>query len=151
MGEGGPGRQAGAAANNPRERVLVPHGRRPERLRHLRLLPRERRRRRRHQVPSQRVCPKYVDVEQHRNSAKKQSIVHLFVTAPPPILVNVTVQPSTILALIIWAVNGTGGHPISHFTAQFKQAYEDDWKTISPMHISPNAVSNAPLITKLSL
>lgn len=61
--------------------------------------------------------------------------------APPPLLVNVTIRPSTILALLIWAVNGTGGYPISHFTAQYKLAFEKEWKAISPTHISPNAVS----------
>lgn len=62
--------------------------------------------------------------------------------APPPALANVSVHPSTVLALILWAVKDNGGYPIMNFTAQYKLADTDEeWTTISPNHISPNSVS----------
>lgn len=60
------------------------------------------------------------------------------VRTPPPLL-SVTVHPSTILALVIWTVEDTGGYPIICFTAQYKLANSDEeWKPISPNRISPN-------------
>lgn len=64
-------------------------------------------------------------------------------SASPPALLDVVVHPSTILALILWQVKDTGGYPLIYFTAQYKLAYddEDEWKYITPIHISPNSVS----------
>ncbi|KAL3275735.1 hypothetical protein HHI36_020481 [Cryptolaemus montrouzieri] len=60
-------------------------------------------------------------------------------TVPPP-LVNVRIFPSTILAVIVWEVNGTGGYPIMNFTAQYRLAYTDNkWIPILPNHIMPNS------------
>lgn len=66
--------------------------------------------------------------------------------APPLALVNVTVVPSTVLAVILWAVQGTGGHPIIDFTAQYKPAdnSSETWLPISPNHIPHNCVRNFP-------
>ncbi|KAJ8969491.1 hypothetical protein NQ317_009213 [Molorchus minor] len=66
--------------------------------------------------------------------------VNVTIRTPPPALVNVTVRPSTILALLLWEVNGTGGYPIINFTAQFRLAYTNSsWIPISPNHITPNS------------
>lgn len=68
--------------------------------------------------------------------------VHLFVRTPPPPLPNVTVAPSTILAVILWEVKEDGGYPIIDFTAEFRLAHSNDsWTPISPNHIPPNLVS----------
>ncbi|XP_044735760.1 protein sidekick-1 [Chrysoperla carnea] len=65
--------------------------------------------------------------------------VHLFVRTPPPPLPNVTVAPSTILAVILWEVKEDGGYPIIDFTAEFRLAHSNDsWTPISPNHIPPN-------------
>ncbi|KAL3285929.1 hypothetical protein HHI36_000447 [Cryptolaemus montrouzieri] len=60
-------------------------------------------------------------------------------TVPPP-LVNVRIFPSTILAVIVWEVNGTGGYPIMNVTAQYRLACTDI-KCIPnlPNHIMPNS------------
>lgn len=70
--------------------------------------------------------------------------VNFTVLTEPPPLVNVTVHASTILALILWNVAGDGGHPIIDFTAQYRSATPvnetlEDWRPISPNHISPNS------------
>ncbi|XP_008190805.1 contactin-1 isoform X3 [Tribolium castaneum] len=62
------------------------------------------------------------------------------VKTPPPALGNVSVRPSSIIALILWEVNGTGGYPIINFTAQYRLAgSEGEWLPISPNHITPNS------------
>ncbi|KAF2905237.1 hypothetical protein ILUMI_00961 [Ignelater luminosus] len=59
-------------------------------------------------------------------------------TPPPPLPVKV--HPSTILALLLWYVEDTGGYPIIYFTAEYKLANSDEeWKPISPNRISPNS------------
>ncbi|KAL0272198.1 UNVERIFIED_CONTAM: hypothetical protein PYX00_005271 [Menopon gallinae] len=66
----------------------------------------------------------------------------LFVRTPPPALINVTVQPSTVLALLLWEVDDTGGYDISHFSARYRLKYsdpEDDWHDVIPKRISPTA------------
>lgn len=68
--------------------------------------------------------------------------------AAPPRLVNVTVHPSTILALLRWDVEDTGGYPLTHITVQYrlKHSYPDqppdEWHRIIPGRISPSAVSS---------
>ncbi|KAF7282732.1 hypothetical protein GWI33_002121 [Rhynchophorus ferrugineus] len=65
--------------------------------------------------------------------------VNVTVKTPPPPLV-VSIKPSTILALILWDVKGTGGYPIVNFTAQYRLAYSNtSWIPISPNHITPNS------------
>lgn len=67
---------------------------------------------------------------------------------PPPPLVNVSTHLSTILGLIFWDVAGDGGYPIIDFTAEYRAALPpnksdptlEQWRPISPNHISPNAV-----------
>jgi hypothetical protein len=67
--------------------------------------------------------------------------------APPPALANVTVRPSTVLALLLWEVTDTGGYPIIYFTARYRQKHQgagtepDHWHSVMPEHISPNVVS----------
>lgn len=74
----------------------------------------------------------------------------ILLLAPPPPLVNVTTHMSTVLGLVLWNVNGSGGYPIIDFTAEYKlhsfpngsAAPENEtWKIISPAHMSPNTVS----------
>jgi hypothetical protein len=41
-------------------------------------------------------------------------------------------------------VTNTGGHPITYFTAQYRQKHGnelDHWHSVMPEHISPNVVS----------
>jgi hypothetical protein len=72
------------------------------------------------------------------NDEKARIKVH--VNTPPPALENVSVRPSSIIALILWEVNGTGGYPIINFTAQYRLAGSDgEWLPISPNHITPNS------------
>ncbi|KAK9881587.1 hypothetical protein WA026_016458 [Henosepilachna vigintioctopunctata] len=71
--------------------------------------------------------------------ADEKLFMEIIVRTPPPALVNVKIYPSTILAVIVWEVNGTGGYPIMNFTAQYRLAYTDNkWIPISPNHITPN-------------
>jgi len=61
-------------------------------------------------------------------------------------LQNVWVKPSTILANILWEVGDTGGYPIIDFTAEVRLKTPpgekpEEWKSIVPNHIPPNAVS----------
>ncbi|XP_046680819.1 uncharacterized protein LOC124367763 isoform X1 [Homalodisca vitripennis] len=69
----------------------------------------------------------------------------VIVRTPPPRLVNVTVHPSTILALLRWDVEDTGGYPITHFTAQYRLKHSpadqppDNWHRVIPGRISPTA------------
>ncbi|XP_056630483.1 contactin-1 [Diorhabda carinulata] len=66
--------------------------------------------------------------------------VKLAVRTPPPRLSNVVVRPSTILALLLWEVDGTGGYPIINFTAQYRLGYTNNsWMPISPNHIPQNS------------
>ena len=71
----------------------------------------------------------------------------LYFLAPPPALANVTVRPSTVLALLLWDVTDTGGYPITYFTARYRQKHSnlseelDHWHSVMPEHISPNVVS----------
>lgn len=57
-------------------------------------------------------------------------------------LVNVSIHPSTVLALLLWEVCDTGGYDISYFSAQYRLKYDpsDNWHNVLPMHISPTAV-----------
>lgn len=73
-----------------------------------------------------------------------RSRVKVEVRTPPPALANVTVRPSTVLALLLWDVTDTGGYPITYFTAQYRQKHSnsdkelDHWHPVMPEHISPN-------------
>lgn len=68
--------------------------------------------------------------------------------APPPKLVNVSVHASTVVALLSWDVEDTGGYPITHFTAQYrlKHSYPDhppdNWHRVIRGRISPTVVSS---------
>ncbi|XP_026475892.1 uncharacterized protein LOC113381154 [Ctenocephalides felis] len=71
----------------------------------------------------------------------------IIVRTPPPPLVNVTTHMSTVLGLVLWNVNGSGGYPIIDFTAEYKlhsfpngsgAPENETWKIISPAHMSPN-------------
>ncbi|KAL1501308.1 hypothetical protein ABEB36_006652 [Hypothenemus hampei] len=66
--------------------------------------------------------------------------INVTVRSPPPPLV-VSIKPSTILVLVLWKVNGTGGYPIMHFTAQYRLAFSNNksWIPITPNHIMPNS------------
>jgi len=77
-----------------------------------------------------------VDNEENERNGR----LELIVRTPPPPLVDVEVEPSTILALILWKVNGTGGYPIVYFSAQYR-LYDanQSWIDITPIHIPPNA------------
>lgn len=57
-------------------------------------------------------------------------------------LVNVSVHPSTVLALLLWDVSDTGGYDISYFSAQYrlKNDTKGSWHNVLPVHISPTAV-----------
>nr|CAD7574712.1 unnamed protein product [Timema californicum] len=94
------------------------------------------------------------DVEQVLPTADLNSVVwnhegrrheNIQPDAPPPALVNVTIHPSTVLALLLWDVASDGGYPIIDFTAQFRERYPDPedpegghWHSVMPEHISPN-------------
>lgn len=68
--------------------------------------------------------------------------VDLKVRTPPPELANVTVRPSTVLALLLWDVDDDGGYPIEHFSVQYKIKHtdkngkEDSWHDGFPDHIA---------------
>ncbi|KAK4872441.1 hypothetical protein RN001_014470 [Aquatica leii] len=69
----------------------------------------------------------------------EKASIRLRVRTPPPLL-SLSVHPSTILALVLWTVEDTGGYPIICFTAQYRQAdVDEEWKPISPNRISPNS------------
>ena len=71
----------------------------------------------------------------------------VYFLAPPPALANVTVRPSTVLALLLWDVTDTGGYPITSFSARYRQKHGnlgkelDHWHSVMTEHISPNVVS----------
>ncbi|XP_022207986.2 uncharacterized protein LOC111064545 [Nilaparvata lugens] len=79
------------------------------------------------------------------NSVKLHRRILLHVRSAPPQLVNVTVHPSTILALLRWDVADSGGYPITHFTAQYRLAHTtpghppDIWHPVKPPRISASA------------
>ncbi|XP_063983569.1 protein turtle homolog A isoform X3 [Diachasmimorpha longicaudata] len=78
------------------------------------------------------------------DSGAKKMRISLQVKTPPPALHNVWVKPSTILANILWEVNGTGGYPIIDFTAEYRLKpppgrEPENWKPIIPTHIPPNS------------
>ncbi|CAB3373959.1 Hypothetical predicted protein [Cloeon dipterum] len=61
------------------------------------------------------------------------------VRTPPPALVNVSVQPSSVLALLLWEVSDDGGYPVEHFEARYKLKHEkDNWHSVTPEHIPFN-------------
>jgi hypothetical protein len=72
-------------------------------------------------------------------------LVSLPFSAPPHILKNVSVTPSTILALVSWDMDkdGDGGYPIRNFQIAYrlKNGTENDWKTCFPAYIDPKTVS----------
>ncbi|XP_050315911.1 cell adhesion molecule DSCAM isoform X2 [Anthonomus grandis grandis] len=57
---------------------------------------------------------------------------------PPPIL---SIKPHTVLAVLIYEMNGTGGYPVTYFTAEYRPAYNSSakWIPISPNHIMPSS------------
>ncbi|KAJ4429421.1 hypothetical protein ANN_21590 [Periplaneta americana] len=55
--------------------------------------------------------------------------VKVEVRTPPPALANVTVHPSTVLALLLWEVADTGGYPITYFTARYARTYQPQCAT----------------------
>ena len=64
-------------------------------------------------------------------------------TAPPLLMRNVTVLPSTVLASVMWETGDDGGYPISSFQLRYrlKNESEIEWKTCQPNYISPDKVS----------
>ncbi|XP_019864987.1 contactin-3 [Aethina tumida] len=82
----------------------------------------------------------YSCIKENVVNSDVRSTIHVSVRSPPPPLINVSVRPSTILALILWDVQGNGGYPIINFTAQYRLAYSgSNWLPISPNHITPNS------------
>ncbi|XP_011306278.1 Down syndrome cell adhesion molecule-like protein Dscam2 isoform X1 [Fopius arisanus] len=78
------------------------------------------------------------------DTGAKKTRINIQVKTPPPALHNVWVKPSTILANILWEVNGTGGYPIIDFTAEYRLKPvlgrdPEEWKPIIPTHIPPNS------------
>lgn len=62
-------------------------------------------------------------------------------SAPPPALANVTVRPSTVLALLLWEVAEDGGYPVSHFEARYRlKNQREAWHAVTPEHITANVV-----------
>lgn len=79
--------------------------------------------------------------------------VRLEVRVPPPALANVTVIPSTVLALLLWEVSDSGGYPISHFSARYRlkdtpktpshhneetESQDYSWHWVVPEQIKPS-------------
>ncbi|KAK6625251.1 hypothetical protein RUM43_005545 [Polyplax serrata] len=75
------------------------------------------------------------------NNDEIRSRYKLIVRTPPPLLVNVSIHPSTVLALLLWDVYDTGGYDISYFSAQYRLKYDskDVWHSVLPLQISPHA------------
>lgn len=81
----------------------------------------------------------YTCLPANSDSPDVKASIRLRVRTPPPLL-SLSVHPSTILALVLWTVDDTGGYPIICFTAQYRLANSsEDWKPISPNRISPNS------------
>ncbi|XP_031356484.1 protein sidekick-1 isoform X4 [Photinus pyralis] len=81
----------------------------------------------------------YTCLPANSDSPDVKASVGLRVRTPPPLL-SLSVHPSTILALVLWTVEDTGGYPIICFTAQYRLANSsEEWKPISPNRISPNS------------
>lgn len=69
---------------------------------------------------------------------------YFFFPAPPPALVNVSVHPTAVLALLLWEVGeDTGGYEILHFSAQYRLKYDEaeGWHDVLPKQIDATAVS----------
>lgn len=85
-----------------------------------------------------------VESQQKDGNDEYKSRVKVIVKTPPPRLVNVTVHPSTILALLRWDVEDTGGYPITHFSVQYRLTNTppdqppDSWHNVVPGHIGPS-------------
>ncbi|KAF4523497.1 hypothetical protein B566_EDAN004568 [Ephemera danica] len=65
--------------------------------------------------------------------------IRVAVRTPPAVLANVTVRPSTVLALLLWDAGEDGGYPIQYFEARYRLKEEtDNWHTVAPEHITAN-------------
>lgn len=68
-----------------------------------------------------------------------------FALAPPAALNNVTVLPSTVLALIQWNVIDDGGYPILNITVRYRESSENStWHYVNSHVLSHTAVSIFP-------
>lgn len=86
---------------------------------------------------SDKIPGKYVDDDDVVLNRKR-----LFINTPPSALVNVSVHPTAVLALLLWEIGDNGGYEISHFSAQYRLKYGDPkegWHDVLPKFISASA------------
>nr|CAG4646490.1 EOG090X0B8X [Macrothrix elegans] len=74
--------------------------------------------------------------------------VELHVKSTPPAPISLAVYPSSLLALVMWKLNGTGGYPITSITVIY-QELTDDWDNPSWHRTYPEELS--PLSTQLEI
>ncbi len=71
-------------------------------------------------------------------------------SATPPAPTNLTVYPSSVLALVTWKLNGTGGYPIRSITVIYQHVTDDldnpSWHRTYPEELDPTIV----IVYKLS-
>nr|CAG4638657.1 EOG090X0B8X [Cyclestheria hislopi] len=69
------------------------------------------------------------------------SKVELHVKTTPPAPVELKIYPSTVLALVTWKLNGTGGYPIKKVTVIYQKITDDfnnpSWHRTYPEHVGP--------------
>jgi hypothetical protein len=74
----------------------------------------------------------------------KSSISFLFV-ATPPAPQRLVVYPSSVVALVMWSLNGTGGYPIKSISVIYQEVTDDpdnpSWHRTFPEEVGPLTVS----------
>jgi len=75
-----------------------------------------------------------------------QILISINFTATPPAPTNLTVYPSSVLALVTWKLNGTGGYPIRSITVIYQHVTDDldnpSWHRTFPEELDPTIVKN---------
>ncbi|XP_046637067.1 uncharacterized protein LOC124315436 [Daphnia pulicaria] len=80
-----------------------------------------------------------------RNVAQVE--LHIKTTPPPP--AYLTVYPSSVLALVTWKLNSTGGYPIKSVSVIYQEVTDDDWNNPAWHRTYPEELK--PSITQVEI
>lgn len=71
--------------------------------------------------------------------------------ATPPAPTTLTVYPSSVLALVTWKLNSTGGYPIKSITVVYQEVLDDwgnpAWHRTYPEELDPTTVIISTLLS----
>lgn len=78
------------------------------------------------------------------NVSSAKCTYQFFLTATPPAPAFVTVYPSSVLALVTWKLNSTGGYPIKSISVIYQEVNDDwnnpAWHRTYPEELAPTIV-----------